>query len=398
MNKISMFEIAALSITIVISTSIMFTPYFAAQAAGQGAWISVLAAGLIACIPTAAAVAVMAKFPRQSVIQAMPQLLGVFLGKIVSLLYACFFLFFAALAVWRMEAFAIRFLIPDTPQLVIRVIFLLGVAYGALSGSTPLLRTNAYLMPLEILVPILTVILPAARLNFNFLLPLFEQGVKSVINGTVLLLGWFCQVPVVILMFQRHVSDALLQGGGRKAVLGTLVATVTLGLGIIGILAAFGPEQTSTMFYPAFALVRIISVSTFLEHTEVIFVVVWVASIFLATTFYIQAFAESISDILNFKGKSAKVWIMLISIFILTVWPLFFNFSFYVLLSTIRDIGAAAGTAFGGVFPLLLLVRVIIAPPKQKQKKAEPQAELSSSETEGGVFGSEIEDGGEQKS
>ncbi len=398
MNKISMFEIAALSITVVISTSIMFTPYFAAQAAGQGAWISVLAAGLIACIPTAAAVAVMAKFPRQSVIQAMPQLLGVFLGKIVSLLYACFFLFFAALAVWRMEAFAIRFLIPDTPQLVIRVIFLLGVAYGALSGSTPLLRTNAYLMPLEILVPILTVILPAARLNFNFLLPLFEQGVKSVINGTVLLLGWFCQVPVVILMFQRHVSDALLQGGGRKAVLGTLVATVTLGLGIIGILAAFGPEQTSTMFYPAFALVRIISVSTFLEHTEVIFVVVWVASIFLATTFYIQAFAESISDILNFKGKSAKVWIMLISIFILTVWPLFFNFSFYVLLSTIRDIGAAAGTAFGGVFPLLLLVRVIIAPPKQKQKKAEPQAELSSSETEGGVFGSEIEDGGEQKS
>jgi|GEM_PF-1361450 len=398
MNKISMFEIAALSITIVISTSIMFTPYFAAQAAGQGAWISVLAAGLIACIPTAAAVAVMAKFPRQSVIQAMPQLLGVFLGKIVSLLYACFFLFFAALAVWRMEAFAIRFLIPDTPQLVIRVIFLLGVAYGALSGSTPLLRTNAYLMPLEILVPILTVILPAARLNFNFLLPLFEQGVKPVINGTVLLLGWFCQVPVVILMFQRHVSDALLQGGGRKAVLGTLVATVTLGLGIIGILAAFGPEQTSTMFYPAFALVRIISVSTFLEHTEVIFVVVWVASIFLATTFYIQAFAESISDILNFKGKSAKVWIMLISIFILTVWPLFFNFSFYVLLSTIRDIGAAAGTAFGGVFPLLLLVRVIIAPPKQKQKKAVPQPELRSSETEGGVFGSEIEDGGEQKS
>ncbi len=398
MNKISMFEIAALSITVVISTSIMFTPYFAAQAAGQGAWISVLAAGLIACIPTAAAVAVMAKFPRQSVIQAMPQLLGVFLGKIVSLLYACFFLFFAALAVWRMEAFAIRFLIPDTPQLVIRVIFLLGVAYGALSGSTPLLRTNAYVMPLEILVPILTVILPAARLNLNFLLPLFEQGVKPVINGTVLLLGWFCQAPVVILMFQRHVSDTLLQGGGRKAVLGTLVATVTMGLGIIGILAAFGPEQTSTMFYPAFALVRIISVSTFLEHTEVIFVVVWVASIFLATTFYIQAFAESISDILNLKGKSAKIWIMLISILILTVWPLFFNFSFYVLISTIRDIGAAAGAAFGGVIPLLLLVRVIIAPPKQKQKKAVPQPELRSSETEGGVFGSEIEDGGEQKS
>ncbi|MDD4657957.1 MAG: endospore germination permease, partial [Eubacteriales bacterium] len=318
MNKISMFEIAALSITVVISTSIMFTPYFAAQAAGQGAWISVLAAGLIACIPTGAAFAVMARFPRQSVIQAMPQLLGVFLGKIVSLLYAGFFLFFAALAVWRMEAFAIRFLIPDTPQLVIRIVFLLGVAYGAMSGSTPLLRTNAYIMPLEILVPLLTMILPAESLNFSFLLPMFEQGVKPVFTGAVLLLGWFCQAPVVILMLQRHVSEALLQGGGRKAILGTLVATVTMGVGFISILAAFGPEQASTMFYPAFALVRIISVSTFLEHTEVIFVVVWVASIFLAASFYIQAFAESISDILNFKGRTAKVLIMLISILILT--------------------------------------------------------------------------------
>lgn len=386
-----MYEIAALSITVVISTSIMFTPYFAAQAAGQGAWISVLAAGLIACIPTGAAFAVMARFPRQSVIQAMPQLLGGFLGKIVSLLYAGFFLFFAALTVWRMEAFAIRFLIPDTPQLVIRIVFLLGVAYGAMSGSTPLLRTNAYVMPLEILVPLLTMILPAESLNFSFLLPMFEQGVKPVFTGAVLLLGWFCQAPVVILMLQRHVSEALLQGGGRKAILGTLVATVTMGVGFISILAAFGPEQASTMFYPAFALVRIISVSTFLEHTEVIFVVVWVASIFLAASFYIQAFAESISDILNFKGRTAKVLIMLISILILTVWPLFYNLSFYLLLSTIRDIGAVAGVAFGGALPLLLLARVIIAPPKPK--KAAPQPESGSSEADGGVFGSEIEDG-----
>jgi spore germination protein KB len=392
-----MFEIAALSITVVISTSIMFTPYFAAQAAGQSAWISVLAAGLIACIPTAAAVAVMARFPRQSVIQAMPQLLGCFLGTIVSMLYAGFFLFFAALAVWRMEAFAIRFLIPDTPQLVIRIVFLIGTAYAAMSGSIPLLRTNAYVMPLEILVPVLTLILPAERLNFSYLLPLFEQGVKPVFNGAVLLLGWFCQVPVVILMFQRHVSENLLQGGGRKAILGALAATVTLGLGFISILAAFGPEQTSTMFYPAFALVRIISISTFLEHTEVIFVVVWVASIFLATAFYIQAFAESISDILNFKGRTAKVLITLASILILTVWPLFFNFSFYVLITTIRDIGSAAGAVFGGALPLLLLARIIIAPPKQKQKKAASRPEDINSETDSGVFGSEIENDSPEK-
>ena len=385
MNRISMFELVALAITVVISTSIMFTPYFAAQAAGQNAWISVLAAGLIACIPTAAAAAVMARFPQQSIIQAMPQLLGGCLGKIVSLLYAGFFLFFAALAIWRMEAFAVRFLIPDTPQLVIRILFLAGVAYGALSGSIPLLRINVYVMPLEVLVALLVVILPAARLNFSFLLPLFEHGAGPIIDGAVLLLGWFCQVPVVILMFQRHVSVDLLQGGARKAVIGTLVATVTMVLGVIGILAAFGPEQTATMFYPAFALVRIISISTFLEHTEVMFVVVWVASIFLATTFYIQAFADSISDIFNFTGKSAKVLVMGATVFFLTIWPQFFALSFYALIAVIKNIGATAGAVFGGALPLLLLVRVVIAPPKNNKKNNLPEQSGEKAKEEGKI-------------
>jgi spore germination protein KB len=388
MKKVSMFEVIALSITVASSTAVLFTPYFTAQIAGQSAWIAALAAGLLTCIPTAAAVGLMARFPGQSLIKALPQLLGGVLGKTLSVLYAGFFIFFAALSVWRIEAFTIRFLLPETPQVVIRALFLLAVGYAAMSGTVSLLRTNVYVLPLEILVPLLAVILPAARLDFSFLLPLFEEGIKPVLDGTILLLGWFCQVPIVIMMYQWLVTDSRRRGWSLKAVAGTLAVTATIGIGFIGILAAFGPSQTRTMFYPAFALVRIISVSTFLEHTEVIFVVVWVASIYLTTTFYIQSFAESISDTFNIKGGSAKLWIMMATVLALIAWPLFHQMSFFSLIAILKNVGSIVGVVFGGAIPILLFLRVLLFPPKNKS----PEGQEEGQSTGGGVFGSKIKD------
>lgn len=366
MKKVSMFEVIALALTIVISTSVMFSPYLATQVAGQSSWLAALAAGLLSALPAAASVYVMAKYPGRSLTQALPQLLGGVLGKVMSLLYSALFLFLAALTVWRMEAFAIRFLLPETPQLVVRLLFLLMVAYGAMSGSTPLFRTNAYILFLEVLVPIIAVAVSASRLEFSYLTPLFEQGVKPVIDSTILLLGWFCQGPLVILMFQWLVDAAKLKGGGLKAIAGAVLATVTAGFGFIGILAALGPEQAGTTYYPSYALVRITTIGNFLEHTEVGFVVIWVASIFLAATFFIQAFATGISDTFNLKGAKAKSWLVFSTIIVLVLWPQFLKLSFYNLITTIRDVGSPVGVVFGGIIPLLLFLRVLIWPPKAK--------------------------------
>lgn len=369
MDRISVYEVVTFGITVVIATAVLFTPYFVVQAAGQSAWISVLVAGIISCIPTAAAVYVISKFPGKSVTQALPDMLGVFLGKVVSIFYAGSFLFLAALGIWRMEAFATRFLIPETPQLVIRIVFLLAIAYGAFIGSKPLLRTNVYVVPLAAFASIVTLILTADNINFSYLFPLFEGGVMPTLNGAILLLGWYCQVPVVILMLQRYVDEKSLRGAGLKSVLGILALAVSLSIGFAGILAAFGPKQTATMYYPALSWVRITSLSTFLEHTEVVFVWMWVATIYLSTTFYIQSFAESISDTINLSGKSAKTWIIIFTILILAIWPLFGNLSIYKLISTIRDYGALVGITIGGILPLIFLLKIAIFPPEQKKEK-----------------------------
>ena len=369
MNKISMLEVSALSITVVVSTAVLFTPYLAAQAAGQDAWISVIVAGMLTAIPAWAAGAVMSRFPQQSIISVLTKLFGSFLGKLISIVLAGYLLMSAVLAIWRLEAFVARFLIPETPQLAVRLIFLIVLAYATFSGSTPLIRTNVYVMPVGVLVILLVTGLPMARMDPSFLLPVFENGYQPMLSGAILLTGWLCQVPVVILMFNKYIEPKFLFGGGRKAAIGLIIAALAMELGALGTLAAFGPQQTSTMFYPSFALARVISIGAFLEHIEVIFIAVWVASIFITSAFFIQAFSESVSDIVNLKGRSQKVWIILGTFLLLLVWPFFLDHSFYALISVIENIGSVTGIIIGGAIPILMLTRVIILPPPKEKNQ-----------------------------
>jgi len=392
MNRVSIMEVVFLSVAVTVSTAVMFTPYFAAQVAGQDAWISVLVSGLLAVIPAWAAGTLMNHFPQQSIIQALPKIFGRILGTLVALMFAAYFIFAAALALWRLEVFTVRFLLTETPQLAIRTLFLLCVALAAFSGTTPLIRTSAYIVPVGVLVIILVIGLPISRMNPTFLFPVFESGYRPMINAAIMLLGWICQVPLVIMMFQRYVQAKFLVNSVKKIILGVVISTFALELGAAGTLAAFGPIQTASMFYPAFEVARIISVGAFFERIEVIFIGVWIAGILVTAAFYVQAFGDSIAQIVNFRGKSAKMAIYVSTILLLISWPLFFDLSFLQIIAIIRDYGSVAGIAMGGILPLIMLARVVIVPIGQKNQAAEPGSEEDDNGQSNGIGNAEGEE------
>lgn len=371
MNKTSLLEIFMLSIAVTVSPAVLFTPYYAAQIAGQDAWISVLVSGLLAIIPAWAAYTLMARFPKMSIIQVLPKLLGTVPGFLAALLYAGFFLFFAALAVWRLEIYTARFLLAETPQVAVRALFLIFVASAALGGSIPLVRVSAYVVPVGMVVIFLVTALPIPKMDSSFLFPLFEGGLQPMLYTAVLLLGWLCQVPVVILMFQRYVPEKFSRGGARKALLAVLMSTVAMELGALGSLASFGPRQTATMYYSSFEVARIIAIGPFLERIEIIFVGVWIAGIFITAAFYLQAFVDSLSDIFSAKGKKAKVLLIALATLVLILWPQFIELSFFQVIAIIRDYASTTGIIFGGILPVLLLMRVVLFPINEKNRKSQ---------------------------
>lgn len=383
MNKLSMMEIILLSVAVTVSPAVLFTPYYAAQAAGQDAWISVFVAGLLVIFPTLAAVMLMARFPQQSIIQALPKLFGKVPGFLVALLFSGFFLFSAALAVWRLEIYTIRFLLPDTPLIAVRTLFLICVACAAFSGSIPLVRVSAYIVPLGMVVIFLVTALPIPKMDISYLFPLFERGYSPMLYTAVLLLGWLCQTPIVILMFQRYVPDKYLQGGVRKVLLAVLMSTIAMELGAVGSIAAFGPEQTASMFYSSFEVARIIDIGPFLERIEVIFVAVWIAGIYVAAAFYFQAFIDSLSDIFSAKGKLSKTLLILITTLSLIIFPQIVDISFFQVIAIIRDYASTTGVVFGGILPIVMLMRTMFFPIKEKNRAQKESGSQSSQEDQG---------------
>lgn len=371
MNKTSMLEIIMLSIAVTVSPAVLYTPYYAAQIAGQDAWISVLVSGLLAIIPAWAAFTLMARFPRMSIIQVLPKLLGTVPGFLAALLFAGFFLFSAALAVWRLEIYTVRFLLTETPQVAVRALFLIFVACAALGGSIPLVRVSAYVVPLGMVIIFLVTALPIPKMDASFLFPLFERGLQPMLYTAVFLLGWLCQVPVVLLMFQRYVPEKFSKGGGRKALLAVLMSTLAMELGALGSLASFGPRQTATMYYSSFEVARIIAIGPFLERIEIIFVGVWIAGIFITAAFYLQAFVDSLADIFSAKGKYTKVLFISLTTLVLILWPQFIELSFFQVIAIIRNYASSTGIIFGGILPVLLLMRVALFPINEKNRKSQ---------------------------
>lgn len=365
-QRVPFFDVILLSITVVISTAVLFLPYLSARAAGQDAWISVLLAGGIAIIPAWCVGVVMARFPHRSIIEALPKLLGKVLGKALGLGLLAVFFFSALLVVWQLEEFIIGTLMPETPEIAVRIIFVLAVVYTVLHGAVPLLRTNVYIVPVGIIVIGLVIGLPMARMNPGYLLPILEQGPGPMLEGTALLFGWICQVPLVIMMFHRFVENKYLKGTGVKSIKGVIVVTLALLVGALGTVATFGPRQTASTYYPSFSVARIITVGAFLENIEVTFVGVWIAAMFVTGAFYIMSFADGTADLLSVRRTP---WLYGLIIAALLGWPLVIDVNVDVLVFYLSTWFPWAMAAAGGALPLFLLFRVLTLPPPSKSDR-----------------------------
>lgn len=361
MNRISMFEVMLLAVTVVVSTAVLFMPFLTARAAGQDAWISVLVAGAATLLPAWAVGVIMSRFPRQSLIEALPRLLGP-LGYPLGLAYILFFLLAAIIIVWQLQEFIVGTLMVDTPELVIRAVFLLAVGYGAFNGATSLIRTNVYVAPLGLVVIGLVLILPLTRMDASFLVPVFERGYRPMLDGAALLLGWLCQIPLVLMMFHRYVENKFLHLAPRKAVLTVAIITVALELGALGTLAAFGSRQTASLYYPSFAVARIISIGVFLEHIEVTFVAVWIGAMYIAASFYIQSIADGLASLLKFGPGRPKLVVYCLLLAALIGWQLFIDVSLYDLLWLTGKVAPWVSIVLGGFVPVALMLRALALP------------------------------------
>ncbi|MDQ0287233.1 spore germination protein KB [Desulfofundulus luciae] len=284
-GRISSRQLAMLLFTLVISTIDVYLPAVVAGVAGRDAWIAVILAVFYALIIWAVAIALAARFPRQTVIHYSREILGPFLGSLIGLLLVIFF-FFVGASVTRILAdiMATAFM-PGTPLVVFTTSAVLVASYAAFGGLEVIARVNEILLPLGLAALIFVGFGSLPQVDFGNFLPVMEHGLGPVNWGGVVLVSILGEF-VIVLMLYPYLSDQTRAGvNGLWALLG-LGAAMQIGVLAIGFFTA---EVTAAMNFPALEMVRAIRLGPLMTHLDVVIVAVWVGGIFikLALLYYV---------------------------------------------------------------------------------------------------------------
>ncbi|MEI7028377.1 GerAB/ArcD/ProY family transporter [Paenibacillus sp. y28] len=175
-------------------------------------------------------------------------------------------------------------MLPETPTEVMIGLQLLLRYYMLLGGLAALARWSQLVGPLVIVTFLSMSLLAFGKVRMDRLLPLFDGSAGGVMHGSLLVLGNLLEVLVLMSMTQVPQEGKLLR---------TLVS-VAAASGVMFLLVFFtsvgnyGTATNRRMLFPFIETVRDISFGNFLEHFELIALVLWGVMNFVkgALTFY----------------------------------------------------------------------------------------------------------------
>jgi len=305
-EKVASSQMVFLLVTTVVPTAFLFVPAITTEKAGHDGWLSVLVGAtafglLVALVCTGLG----SYFPSQSVVEYAPQLVGKFAGKLVGLLYIFFFIHINAVIVREFGDFLVTAFLPETPLLVFNIFVILLAAFATRSGLEVIARMNQFVFPLFIFALAFIVFLIIDQMTFENILPFMEHGIKPVLAGSITPSAWRGEVAI-ILMLLPFLNEP---GEARKSVIwAVLIIAFSLTMPtLVGILV-FGAELNSHFVFPTLELARYVSVAEFIERTEAIIIIFWVAGITVKVAVFYQASVLSVSQWLGARDYRPLVF------------------------------------------------------------------------------------------
>lgn len=234
--------------------------------------------------------------PERTLFESLTALLGVPLGKATGV---GFLLFYLAFTVGCMDSFVEVMhghLLPETPRLVIAGAMFLLVGWLSWNGLEDLARL-AVLCALP-LVALVGLALAGSQNVFSWenLLPLTVTAPRQLTRAmgySIFVYGGTLTLFMVYPALRKpaRIGGQLLLAMALSA--GMLVLWLVLALGM------FGQYSTGSMVWLPMELARMVQISSFLERTEALFAVLWMAVVFINGSLLVWSVSEGVHQLLG---------------------------------------------------------------------------------------------------
>ena len=265
-------------------------------------WIAVVFA-IIICIPLIWFYrSFMLAFPDKNLVQVCEVAYGKTWGKVISCLFAWFFLTLSALNVSDLGHFTNLTVMHKTPSTILILVCIFVAAWAVRHGLRVVTRYSELFVLFEFFVLAFFFILIANQVDPKNFLPLFNQPFKKYVQGVHL----SCTIPLGEVVVMLMLTPNLKIDGkklGKYWFLG-------VGLGMIAVLGVLMRDiailgNTISLFkLPGLVTIRLVSMGEALSRMEILFALVMIILIFFKVTLLVYITTMTFAYI--FETKSYK--------------------------------------------------------------------------------------------
>jgi len=291
----------------------------------------------------------MARFPESSIVEIAEEVLGRWLGPVVSVGYVVFFLVLTALTVRQYSERILTVFLPTTPPTAIIVFFLFVIVIGCYLGLETMGRAAVFTFPLVFAAILLPLFLVFPFWNHHNLFPLVGSGPTRVISQGVIQSSLYGQLLVLAAV---HPLIRVKQKKYRLwLIVAALSAVILVSASLFTTMVFPVPVLRENLFVMLQAA-RLIFFGRFVQRIEPIFISFWIIGVLfkMMAGFYITL--TLLTRVLKLQYYRPFLFPMAVITFSLALLPPNFMTVINLAMAIFWDWGWIPGFAI----PLLLLV------------------------------------------
>ncbi|MEN1938662.1 spore germination protein [Paenibacillus sp. 102] len=297
-DRIRTSQAVVVVVNFILGTGVLTLPRAAAEKVKTpDGWISVILGGIVAMIAGVIIVKLGQHFPQKTFYQYNQEIVGKWIGRLLSLLVVCYFLTTSGFQIRSMTEVTGFYLLEGTPMWAIIMPFMWIGLYLIMGGINSIVRLFEIILPITILVFLLITLMSLGIFEIDNLRPVLGGGVMPVLNGvkTTILAYTGPEVMLILLMFMEQPNKAV-----KVILVGISIPLIFYVITIVMVMGVFSVDGVVVRTWPTIDLMRSFEIPGLIfERFESLLLVIWIMQIFATFTISYYAAAMGLAQLFN---------------------------------------------------------------------------------------------------
>ncbi|MDA2624381.1 spore germination protein [Bacillus cereus] len=348
-DRITTSQAVVIIVNYILGTGILTLPRASVEKVKTpDVWLSVILGGILAMVSGVIMVKLSQQFPEKTFYQYSQDIVGKWIGRLLSFLIIGYFLTTPAFQIRSMAEVISFFLLEGTPTWAIVMPFMWIGLYLIMSGINSIARMFEIIFPITVFIFLIISFMSIGIFEIDNLRPVLGLGIKPVLDGikTTSLAYTGPEIMLILLVFMEQRNKAV------KAILvGISIPLIFYVITVVMVIGALSIDGVVTRTWPTIDLMRSFEISGLIfERFESLLLVIWIMQIFATYTISYYAAALGLAQLFK-KGIHPFIFALIPIIYIIAMTSKNIN----DLLKLGDMLGNAALFLFG-LLPLLLLI------------------------------------------